>query len=73
MKNSNQCSKCQSNDIVKISNPGSRKDGSWVRISWFGGSNIVWFTRFVCCNCGFSEEWVETSEDLEKLKKKFDT
>ena len=27
--------------------------------------------RYVCCECGFSEEWV-TKEDIDKLKEKYD-
>lgn len=27
-------------------------------------------TRFLCINCGFSEEWVEKDEVLEYLSKK---
>lgn len=26
--------------------------------------------RYVCCNCGYSEEWIDR-EDLPKLKKKY--
>ena len=26
--------------------------------------------RYVCCECGYAEEWIDT-EDLPKLKKKF--
>ena len=32
---------------------------------------MIFVTRYLCTNCGFSEEWVEASKDLDLLKKKF--
>lgn len=26
--------------------------------------------RYLCCNCGFSEEWID-KEDIQELKKKY--
>ena len=31
----------------------------------------VFVTRYLCANCGFSEEWVEDRKGLELIKKKF--
>lgn len=68
MKNSKGCPKCQSTDIIKI--PG--KAGAYG-----SGNNImtgmsifsaVLVDRYVCSQCGFSEEWINT-EDIKKLKK----
>jgi hypothetical protein len=28
-------------------------------------------TRFLCARCGYSEEWVESPADIEKLRKKY--
>ena len=70
MKNSNSCPKCRSNDIIKI--PG--KAGAYG-----SGNNImtgmsifsaVLVDRYVCGQCGFSEEWIDTT-DLPKLKKHY--
>lgn len=68
MKHSQMCPKCDSYDILKI------KGGS----TWTGYQNyiigtmtkMVLVTRYLCANCGFSEEWVEDPKGLEILKKK---
>ena len=71
MKNSKQCPKCSSKKIIRI--PGKFE-------SWGAGNNIrmgifvknaVLVTRYLCNNCGFSEEWIDKKEDIEKLKKKY--
>ncbi len=71
MKNSNECLKCGSKDIIEI--PGG--------INSFGsGNNITWgnfqrdgvpVTRFLCGNCGFMEEYIDDKDDIEKLRDKF--
>lgn len=33
--------------------------------------NIVAVQRYVCCDCGFSKEWIDF-DDIPKLKKKFE-
>ena len=63
------CPKCDSTDIIRI------KGGS----AWTGYQNfirgtmtrMVMVTRYLCADCGFSEEWVEKEKDLQLLKKKY--
>lgn len=70
MKNTHVCPKCNGTDIIKI-------EGD-VR-SYGAGNNIqtgisifssVLVHRYLCCSCGYSEEWVDT-KDIDKLKKKY--
>ena len=71
MRNSRTCPKCQSTDIVRI--PGD--------VRAFGaGNNIivgatifsaVKVTRYLCASCGFSEEWIESADDIARIKKKY--
>ena len=67
MKKSNICPKCGSNDILMI--PGSSG-------AYGVGNNIPLFfsyvkvNRYLCCTCGFSEEWID-EKDIGKLKEKF--
>ncbi|MCD4826070.1 MAG: hypothetical protein K8S55_15880 [Phycisphaerae bacterium] len=71
MKNTKTCPKCESTDLVRI--PGS--------VGVYGvGNNItvgltafssVKVTRFLCCDCGFSEEWVEGQKYLDRIRKKY--
>jgi predicted nucleic-acid-binding Zn-ribbon protein len=68
MRHTRICPKCESDDILKI------KGGS----TWTGYQNFILgsltkmvpVTRYLCANCGFSEEWVEDQKGLELLKKK---
>ena len=71
MKNSNSCPKCRSNRILRIEGKAG---------AYGSGNNImtgnttfsaVKVTRFLCLNCGFSEEWIESKKDLDKLEARF--
>ena len=71
MKNTKTCPKCRSADIVRI--PGE--------VRAFGaGNNIIVgatifsaakVTRYLCASCGFGEEWVESAEDIARIKAKY--
>ena len=70
MKNSKLCTKCQSNDIVRIEGQtGAYGSGNNIPIglTMFSAVKVA---RFLCLNCGFSEEWIESREDLEKIRSK---
>jgi len=69
MKNSQCCPKCDSYDIIRIIG-GSTWTGHQ---NFIRGSAIkmVYVTRYLCGQCGFSEEWVEKPSDLELLRKKY--
>jgi len=66
------CPKCNSGDILRI--PGERG-------AYGAGNNImtgmtvfsaVKVTRYLCCECGYSEEWIDNKEDIKKLRNKFE-
>lgn len=70
MKNTSICPKCNSTDILRIE--GQSK-------AYGAGNNIpvgmtifsaVLVHRYLCCNCGFSEEWID-KKDIEELKRKY--
>lgn len=70
MRWKHQCPKCGGTDIIKV--PG--RSGAYgtgnnisVGLSIF---SAVMVHRYVCCSCGFTEEWVDR-EDVETLRKKF--
>jgi len=67
MKNTLICPKCNSKCILRI--PG--KAGAYG-----SGNNImmgmtifsaVTVTRYLCCECGYSEEWIDDKKDIERL------
>lgn len=70
MKTTGRCPKCSGTDILRM--PG--KAGAYG-----SGNNIITgmtvfsavpVHRYVCCSCGFSEEWIDQN-DLQKLKERF--
>jgi predicted nucleic-acid-binding Zn-ribbon protein len=67
MKDSTICPKCNFADIIRIP----------ARLSATSGENIIQLglvvravrvTRYVCATCGFTEEWIDSLEDVEKLR-----
>lgn len=68
MKITKICPKCQGNDILFIEGSiGAYGAGNNIPTSTFRYAKVG---RYVCCTCGYSEEWIDR-EDMEKLKKKY--
>ncbi len=70
MKYTHICPKCGGSDILRV--PG-KSDGYGVGNNIQVGLTIfsaVLVHRYVCCACGYSEEWID-KEDLARLKKKY--
>lgn len=68
MKNTKKCPKCSGINIVRIDGyTGAYGSGNNVMV----GTSIfsaVKVNRYICCSCGFTEEWIDT-EELEKVEK----
>lgn len=67
MKTNGTCPKCQSQDIIVIADAEQNR----IQTGWtvFG---YVPVARYVCGACGFSEEYVESPEDIDTLRRKFE-
>lgn len=66
MKNTKICPKCNSSDIVRINGfTGAYGTGNNILtgLSVFSAIDV---NRYVCCHCGYSEEWIDR-EDIPKL------
>jgi len=67
MKNTNICPKCQSTDILRIEGQYSHDDiGNNIKVGIFGQAIVH---KYLCCECGYTEEWVN-KDDIERIKKK---
>lgn len=70
VKQSHLCPKCGASDILFIpGNAGAYGAGNNVP----AGATVfsyVKVNRYLCCYCGYSEEWIDR-EDIPKLKKKY--
>ena len=65
MKNTRKCPKCGSEEVLKAKGRELRDRGQ--NILPLGMGNWARIDRWVCCTCGYSEEWVE-KEALEDVK-----
>ena len=73
MKQSKICPKCGSTDILRVEGSGgSLETSNILRLGWM---DYVDVPRYVCCECGYAEEWVDRKnlfqlrEKLEKQRK----
>jgi hypothetical protein len=71
MRNSKTCPKCRSTDVIRIPGRYSRySPGINIIVGWTNLSAIQ-VTRYLCASCGFIEAWVDSSDDIAKIKKKY--
>ena len=72
MKNSGKSPKCGAIDIVRVpDNPRRYTSGNNIyttSITLIGKIPVI---RYVCCRCGYVENWVETAGELEQIKRTF--
>jgi predicted RNA-binding Zn-ribbon protein involved in translation (DUF1610 family) len=69
VKNSKKCTKCGAVEIVRIpGRVGAYGAGNNIPVGWLDAIKV---TRFLCANCGFSEEWIEEAEDLAELRRRY--
>lgn len=68
MKNTHTCPKCKGTDIVRVGG-GHEPHDNRIQVGWSIFSSVP-VHRYVCCDCGFSEEWID-QEGLAQLKEKF--
>ncbi len=67
MKTTKICPKCQSANIVRIDGyTGAYGSGNNIMTgnTVFSAVNV---NRYICCTCGFTEEWIDKN-DIEKIK-----
>ena len=70
MKNTQICPKCAGRFILKIpGKAGAYGSGNNIMV---GGTifSAVKVHRYLCCRCGYSEEWID-KEDIPTLKNKY--
>ena len=72
MRNMGRCPKCHSRNIVRVpDNPSRYTSGNNIyttTVTLFGKIPVI---RYVCCNCGYVENWVENRHELAEIKKTF--
>jgi hypothetical protein len=66
MKNTKQCLKCESKDVVVVE---PFREGA---IRTDGVLNYARLSRYACLSCGFSEEWVADAQNLSKVRESYE-
>ena len=70
MKTTHICPKCASADILRIEgSAGAYGTGNNIQVGLTNFSAVL-VHRYVCCRCGYSEDWIDR-EDIPKLEKKY--
>ncbi|MDE7283829.1 MAG: hypothetical protein K2N85_09655 [Lachnospiraceae bacterium] len=72
MKNNGKCPKCSSVNIVRVpDNPYRHASGNNIYTTTATLIGKIPVIRYVCCDCGYVENWVEREKELEKIKQSF--
>ena len=69
MKNKKVCPKCGCKEIIFIPAMSGYQGGNFIDTGFTFMSSIP-VLRYICSECGYSEEWIDKS-DIKTLKKKF--
>lgn len=70
MKQSGICPKCAGMDILLIpGRVGAYGAGNNIPVGWTNLSSVK-VNRYLCCSCGYSEEWID-KEDIPTLVAKY--
>ena len=52
-------------------NPNRHASGNNIYTSTYTLFGKIPVIRYVCCSCGYAENWVENEEELEEIRKTF--
>ena len=64
MKNTFQCPKCHSTDVIRIE--GQRfNQNQIISLSKWATTNAV-LDRYLCTECGYTEEWIQIDDKFKK-------
>lgn len=66
MKTSGTCPKCKSIEVVNVDNRMDRSNHIHT-----GVLSTIEVQKYICCDCGYVEDWVENIYDLKEIKRKF--
>ena len=71
MKNTKRCPKCSSQKIVCVPDDAHRYLANSICITKFAVVKRIPVARYVCCDCGYVENWVETQSGRDEIKRTF--
>jgi transposase-like protein len=68
MKTTGKCPKCDSDNVFIV--PG-RQDETSIMVDWGGFFTSAAVARYVCGKCGYVESFVDSLEDLDRIRRKY--
>ncbi len=71
MKNAKHCPKCGSQSIVRVPDNAHRYLANSICITKLAYVKRIPVARYVCCDCGYVENWVEKGREREALGNTF--
>lgn len=72
MRCSGKCSKCGGANLIRIpDNPNRYASGNNIYTSTITLGGKIPVIRYVCCDCGYVENWVEQKKGLAKIQHTF--
>ena len=71
MKNTKRCPKCGSQVIVRVPDNAHRYLANSICMTSLAFVKRIPVARYVCCDCGYVENWVENGREREKLRHSF--
>lgn len=71
MKNAHCCPKCGSRNIARVPDDAHRYLANSICITKLVTVERIPVARYVCCSCGYAENWVETQRELDEIKRTF--
>lgn len=71
MKNSGKCPKCGSYRIARVPDSGRYASGNNIYTTSLTLLGKIPVIRYVCCECGYVENWVEQDQERKKIGKVF--
>ncbi|MCI8802595.1 MAG: hypothetical protein HFG01_04550 [Oscillibacter sp.] len=71
MMNMKRCPVCDSTDVVRVPDNAHRYLANSICITRLATVKRVPVARYVCCACGYVENWVETPREREEIRKAF--
>ncbi len=71
MRTTGRCPKCGSSDLVRVPDDAHRYLANSICITKLVTVERVPVARYVCCGCGYVEDWVEHPQERNRLKQAF--
>ena len=71
MKNTNCCPKCSSKNIACVPDNAHRYLANSIAITNIAWVKRILVARYVCCDCGYVENWVGTQSERDEIRRTF--